>query len=107
MSAFATVLAVSLESVAFSFPQGIYLAIAALGQRYGKPVMVTENGLGTDDDRKRQAYLRAHLFQVELAQDEAGQHPAQVVQTLLQLVQTGADQPLQVDLPAAALLPGP
>jgi beta-glucosidase len=53
-----------------TWPRGIRIAIEELQTRYDKPIVVMENGLGTDDDRKRQAYLRAHLFQVELARSE-------------------------------------
>jgi beta-glucosidase len=49
------------------WPRGIRVAIEELQTRYDKPVVVMENGLGTDNDRMRQAYLRAHLYQVELA----------------------------------------
>jgi len=52
------------------WPQGIRRAIEDLSARYQKPILITENGLGTDNDRLRQAYLRAHLHQVLAARDE-------------------------------------
>ncbi len=54
-----------------TWPRGIRLAIETLSKRYAKPILVTENGLGTAFDHKRQAYLRAHIRQVLLAR-EAG-----------------------------------
>jgi beta-glucosidase len=54
-----------------TWPRGIRVAIEALDERYHKPIVVTENGLGTAFDSQRQAYLRAHIRQVMLAR-EAG-----------------------------------
>lgn len=53
------------------WPRGIRVAIEQLSQRYGKPLLITENGLGTPYDQEREAYLRAHIRQVMLAR-EAG-----------------------------------
>ncbi len=50
-----------------TWPRGIRLAIEDLEARYGKPIIIMENGIGTENDRLRQAYLRAHLYQVEAA----------------------------------------
>jgi len=52
------------------WPRGIRLAIEDLQTRYDKPVVVMENGIGTDNDRMRQAYLRAHLVQVQAARQD-------------------------------------
>jgi beta-glucosidase len=49
------------------WPRGIRVAIEDLQARYGKPIVVMENGIGTENDRLRQAYLRAHLYQVQAA----------------------------------------
>jgi beta-glucosidase len=53
------------------WPRGIRWAIETLQTRYEKPIVITENGLGTDNDAMRQAYLRAHIYQVQAAR-EAG-----------------------------------
>ena len=42
-------------------PKGLYQQIATVGKRYGKPMMITENGIATRDDRKRISYMQAHL----------------------------------------------
>ena len=41
-----------------------------MGGRYQRPVVVTENGLGTDNDKMRQAYMRAHIYQVQAARSD-------------------------------------
>lgn len=50
------------------WPEGIRWAIETLCDRYKKPVVVMENGLGTNEDVKRQVYLHNHIAQVMLAQ---------------------------------------
>jgi beta-glucosidase/6-phospho-beta-glucosidase/beta-galactosidase len=50
------------------WPEGIRWAIETLCERYHKPVLVMENGLGTPDDLKRKDYLHNHIAQVILAQ---------------------------------------
>jgi len=52
------------------FPRGIRVAIEDLSERYRKPVVIMENGIGTENDALRSAYLRAHLRQVEVARDD-------------------------------------
>lgn len=42
-------------------PDGLYKQIRFVGDRYGKPMMITENGIATEDDPKRIAYIQAHL----------------------------------------------
>jgi beta-glucosidase len=50
-------------------PEGLHAAIAAAAGT-GLPVVITENGIATDDDAQRIAYLRDHLGQVKRALDE-------------------------------------
>jgi len=50
------------------WPEGIRWAIETLCERYRKPVVIMENGLGTNQDFKRQAYLHNHIAQVIMAQ---------------------------------------
>jgi beta-glucosidase len=45
------------------YPEGFYQCITRLG-KYGKPVYITENGIGTDDDEQRKRYLVRHMYQV-------------------------------------------
>jgi beta-galactosidase len=42
------------------YPAGFRHVLREAG-RYGRPVVVTENGIGTSDDSQRRAYLRSHL----------------------------------------------
>jgi beta-glucosidase len=51
-------------------PEGLHRAIVAAAAGSGLPVIVTENGIATDDDEQRVAYLRDHLGQVKRALDE-------------------------------------
>jgi beta-glucosidase len=53
-----------------SWPAGIRWAIEDLQTRYGKPLVVMENGLGTDNEALRQAYLRAHTHRVLSARED-------------------------------------
>jgi len=48
------------------YPEGFYQCMLRLKQ-YGKPVYITENGIGTDDDEQRISYLVRHLYQVDRA----------------------------------------
>jgi beta-glucosidase len=50
-------------------PEGLYRAIASAAPS-GLPVHVTENGIATEDDSRRMAYLRDHLAQVVRALDD-------------------------------------
>jgi len=42
-------------------PNGLYNEIRRVGDRYGKPMMITENGIATKNDAKRVWYMRNHL----------------------------------------------
>jgi len=54
-----------------TYPEGLYLALRRLG-RYGKPVIVCENGICApdDDDGQRVRYIAAHLEAVARARRE-------------------------------------
>jgi beta-glucosidase len=52
------------------FPEGLYHMLQHL-KLYRKPILITENGIATDDDGDRQHYLIAHLEQIAKAQREA------------------------------------
>ena len=42
-------------------PGGLYKEIKRVATRYGKPMMITENGIATQLDPKREWYMRNHL----------------------------------------------
>lgn len=42
-------------------PDALYKQIAFVGDRYGKPIMITENGIATADDNQRITYLEEHI----------------------------------------------
>ncbi len=46
-------------------PDCIYWAIRFLNQRYGRPILITENGIGTGDDTRRVAFIEAALAGVQ------------------------------------------
>ena len=48
------------------YPKGLYDVLQEL-KRYGLPVMITENGICTPDDRLRWRYIRAHLMNIHRA----------------------------------------
>jgi len=45
-------------------PNGLYKEIRRVANRYGKPMMITENGIATKNDEKRIKYMREHLAAV-------------------------------------------
>jgi len=48
------------------YPQGLYKLLICL-KKYNLPVLITENGICTDDDNLRWDYIREHLEQVHKA----------------------------------------
>lgn len=48
-------------------PEGLYKQIAFVGERFGKPMMITENGIATAHDRQRIRYIDEHLAALERA----------------------------------------
>lgn len=48
-------------------PRGIYDIIRQVGDRYHRPMVVVENGVGTQNEMKRVKYMRDHINQVRLA----------------------------------------
>lgn len=45
------------------YPRGIYETVKSIS-RYGKPIIITENGVATKNDAVRKAYIRDHLSQL-------------------------------------------
>ena len=50
-----------------AYPEGLYLSLKRLWRELQVPLVITENGIGTDDDQWRQAFLLQHLYQVHRA----------------------------------------
>ncbi|HEX8967715.1 MAG TPA: family 1 glycosylhydrolase, partial [Chloroflexota bacterium] len=48
------------------YPEGLYAVLRRLA-RFGKPVVITENGVADADDDQRLGYIHAHLRQVHRA----------------------------------------
>ena len=48
-------------------PEGLHSILTTVHKRYGKPIVVTENGLGTQSEQKRIRYLREHIAQMRRA----------------------------------------
>ncbi len=51
-------------------PAGLYKQIRLLDKRYGKPMMLTENGIATRDDDQRKQYLAEHIAAVQQARSD-------------------------------------
>jgi beta-glucosidase len=48
-------------------PDGLETEIALLAERYGKPIVITENGIADRTDRKRQRFILEHLLAIRRA----------------------------------------
>ena len=51
-------------------PAGLYKQIRLVGKRYGKPMMITENGIATTDDKQREGYLAEHIGAIQQAKKD-------------------------------------
>lgn len=51
-------------------PAGLYKQIRLVDKRYGKPMMITENGIATTDDNQRKQYLNEHIAAVQQARHD-------------------------------------
>jgi beta-glucosidase len=51
-------------------PASLGKQIRYVGQRYDKPMMITENGIATENDAQRIAYLHDHIAQIRKTMDE-------------------------------------
>lgn len=52
------------------FPEGLYLVLKKLDQRYSLPVFITENGICTGDDGQRVKFIKDHINSVHRAMKE-------------------------------------
>jgi beta-glucosidase len=46
------------------YPEGLYTLLVGLDKRYHLPVLISENGICTEDDGQRWEYIRQHLLKV-------------------------------------------
>ena len=51
-------------------PKSLGKQIRYVARRYDKPMMITENGIATSNDKKRIKYLKDHMAQIRNAMDE-------------------------------------
>jgi beta-glucosidase len=52
------------------YPEGLYRTIRSVWKRFGKPILITENGIADDTDKQRPRYMIEHLVQVHRAIQE-------------------------------------
>jgi len=48
-------------------PEGFYATLMNVTKRYGKPIVVSENGIGTQSEQKKIRYFREHVNQLRRA----------------------------------------
>ncbi|MEO8205912.1 MAG: family 1 glycosylhydrolase [Chthoniobacterales bacterium] len=51
-------------------PKGLYKQIKVVSARYGRPMMITENGIATKDDKQRIKYINDHIGMILLAKKQ-------------------------------------
>lgn len=51
-------------------PEGLYNVLMAVHKRYDKPMVVSENGLGTQSEQKAIRYIREHIAQMRRAMND-------------------------------------
>jgi len=52
------------------YPEGIYKVLRRVHKMFGLPIMITSNGIGTNDDLQRRRFIVNHLKQIRRAIDE-------------------------------------
>lgn len=48
-------------------PEGLYSVLTSVHARYGKPIVISENGIGTQSEQKKIRYFREHVNQMRRA----------------------------------------
>jgi beta-glucosidase len=48
-------------------PEGLYDVLKTVQKRYGKPIVISENGIGTQSEQKKIRYFREHVNQMRRA----------------------------------------
>ncbi len=51
-------------------PEGLYAVLKQVDARYGKPIVITENGIGTQSEQKKIRYFREHVNQMRRAMND-------------------------------------
>jgi beta-glucosidase len=51
-------------------PEGLHAVLLAVHNRYGKPIVITENGIGTQSEQKKIRYYREHVNQMRRAMED-------------------------------------
>ena len=51
-------------------PEGFHATLTNVYNRYGKPIVVTENGIGTQSEQKKIRYFREHVNQMRRAMND-------------------------------------
>ena len=51
-------------------PEGFHAVLTRVYNRYGKPIVVTENGIGTQSEQKKIRYFREHVNQMRRAMND-------------------------------------
>ncbi|MFV0415129.1 MAG: glycoside hydrolase family 1 protein [Chthoniobacterales bacterium] len=51
-------------------PEGLYEVLMDVSKRYDKPIVITENGIGTQSEQKKIRYFREHINQMRRAMND-------------------------------------
>lgn len=51
-------------------PEGLYAVLKEVHARYGKPIVISENGIGTQSEQKKIRYFREHVNQMRRALED-------------------------------------
>ena len=51
-------------------PEGLHAVLMTVSKRYGKPLVISENGIGTQSEQKKIRYFREHVNQMRRAMED-------------------------------------
>ena len=51
-------------------PEGLHSVLTTVSKRYGKPIVISENGIGTQSEQKKIRYFREHVNQMRRAMND-------------------------------------
>jgi beta-glucosidase len=51
-------------------PEGLHAVLMTVSKRYGKPMIISENGIGTQSEQKKIRYFREHVNQMRRAMED-------------------------------------
>ena len=51
-------------------PEGLHTVLTDVSKRYGKPIVISENGIGTQSEQKKIRYFREHVNQMRRAMED-------------------------------------